>query len=388
MRFSRNAVVILFGASGVIAATSIPRVASAPCVRPAARQMADGETVVLIETARFPCTLQLVNTAVSLRADSGGKVEEIGTMVFRGPDGRFYTSMNAGGQVSVWNPDGSWNRNFGRMGQGPAEFARGPKTILFDRQGRLFIGDNNRRWSIFSPTYELVATIPAGIMGVGGFASAAILDDGNLLSSVAGRAAAFQIFDLSQPNASSPPVVRAFGHAMGRSRRLSYSGGNTFWAAAPDGAGLGYMIELWRTDGTLVRTIRRDVPWMPRSSPAMSGGQLPPPEMEVVHEDGTGLIFVVVMIPNKTFLDLSPADRRNQAPDGPANKAIDIHIEVVDANAGVVLASTGPIHPAEAMKQLPSGFFRGTRQGYRREEDANGFPVMRIVEYQLAANPK
>ena len=148
---------------------------------------------------------------------------------------------------------------------------------------------------------------------------------------------------------------------------------------------MGYVLQLWRTNGTLVRTIRRDVHWMPTGLAATEGSQLPPPEIERVHEDGTGLIFVTVMVPQKSLLTLTPAQRRNQDPDGPANKGIHIYLEVIDANAGVVLASTGPIHPSEARKLAPSGFFRGGRQGYRRLEDADGLPSMQMIEYQLIA---
>jgi hypothetical protein len=385
MTFPRGSLLLIVGTFGASAPLATRPTAAAPCVRPAPRQLADGATVVLSETTRFPCTLEFVTTSVVLRAGAGSNVEEIGTSVARGPDGRFYTSMNASGRITVWNPDGSWRHNFGQVGQGPGEFARGGKAILFDKDGRLFVGDNNRRWSIFSPTYDFVTTIPAGSTGIGSFQSAVLLADGNLLTSMNARDAAYHIFDLTQPNAATPPLVRAFGPALARasSRRLSYSGGNTFWAAPPDGAGLGYILELWRTDGTLVRTIRRDVPWMPKGEAALSGGELPPPEMEIMHEDGTGLVFVAMMVPNKSLLALSPAERRNQTPGGPADKAIDIYLEVIDANAGVVLASSGPIHPSEAVKQLPRGFLPGSRQGYRREEDSDGFPIMRIVEYQL-----
>jgi hypothetical protein len=350
--------------------------------------VAEGSTVVITETGRFPCTIQFVNTGTVLRADgdinSVGKVDDIGDRVARGPDGRFYTYVSASGQITVWNPDGSFRQSFGKLGQGPGEFARGPKTMLFDPTGRLYVSDNNVRWSLFTPTYEFVSTIPASSTGTGSSNSGALLADGTYLS-VRGSRAAFQIFELSSPG---PRLVRAFGPAVtsdAMSRRVSYSGGTTFWVSPPDGAGLGYVIEQWRTDGTHLRTIRREVPWMPKGEDASAQGKLPPPEMEILHEDGTGLIVVSMMIPNKTLIGLSQADRRNREPGGPADKAVDIYFEVIDANAGVVLASIGPIHPSEAMKQLPSGFFRGSRIGYRSETDANGFRSMHIVEYQLLA---
>jgi hypothetical protein len=322
---------------------------------------------------------------VVLQADSAGKVESIGNTVARGSDGRFYTSVSQSGQVTVWNPDGTFRRNFGAPGQGPGEFDRGPKTILFDRGGRLLVSDN-RRLSIFTPAYDFVSTIPS--LRVPSRNAAVILADGNFLTTVGERGASFSIYNLNQSTAGPPPLVRAFGPSVSNgfsARPLVYSGGTTFWAGPPNGPGFGYVLELWRTDGTRVRTIRRDVPWMPNASDVREGGRMPPPEMELIHEDGSGIIIVGMMVPNKTFLTLSPADMRSEALDGPMNAAIDIYIEAIDANAGVMLASIGPIRPSEAIRVMPIGFFPATRQGYRREEDANGLPLMRMVEFQLVA---
>ncbi|HKS07652.1 MAG TPA: hypothetical protein VJR92_15225 [Gemmatimonadaceae bacterium] len=342
--------------------------------------------ITLTETTRFPCTLQFVNTAIALRADPGGSVEEIGSTVARGPDGRFYTSMSRAGSISVWKPDGTWLRNFGTYGQGPGELARGTHNILFDKAGRLYVGDNNRRWTIFSPTYEFVRTVPGGAMGTGALGSAALLDDGNLVSSFKAAGGAFHIYDVTQTTATVPPVVRSMGPALQMGgQRISHAGGNTFWTAPPDGEGLGYVLEQWRTDGTLVRTIRRAVPWMRSGDAAKLGSPLPPPEIEGLHDDGTGIVYVTLMVPNKTFLDITPEQRRDRSPDGAMNKSIDIYIEAIDVNAGVVLGAIGPIHPAEATKLIPLGYLRASRLAYRREEDADGFPIMRIVEAQLTS---
>ena len=385
MRFFRLGLAILLFAVSATAAAPSRRNASAPCVRPPARQMPDGATIVLSETARFPCTLQFVNTGLVLRVDPAGKVEDIGSSVSRGPDGRLYTSNGRSGQVTVWNADGSFQRNFGSPGAGPGEFGVGGKVIFFDQNGRLIIGTNNRLL-IYSTAYDFVAAVPP--LG-NGIYSGALLADGNFLSARGATDAAFRIVDLNQQsNAQVPRILRSFGPARSSGYvpgKISYSGGTTFWAGPENGIGLGYVLDLWRTNGTHVRTIRRDVPWMPRGIGATTTGRLPPPEMEVMHEDGTGLVFVAMMVPNSTFLTLSASDRQNPDPNGPVNNAIDIYLEVIDANAGVVLASAGPIHPSEAIKQIPTGFFAGSRQGYRREEDSNGFGLMRIVEYQLIA---
>jgi hypothetical protein len=325
---------------------------------------------------------------VVLQTDAAGRVEDVGSDVARGPDGRFYTSNGRSGKVTVWNPDGSFRQNFGSAGMGPGEFATGSKKIFFEKNGRLLIGSNDRI-AVYSATYEYVSTIPAAVAGQLAVDHGALLDDGNWLST-RGGSTAFSTFSLNlQTSVPSATLVRNFGPASSSgigTEQLSYSAGNSFWVAPSQRMGQGYTLELWRTTGTRALTIRRDAPWLPNDGRGQaSGEQRVPAEMEILHEDGTGLVFVAWVVPNATFFTLSAADRASQDPNGPANRAIDIYMEVIDANAGVVLASIGPIHPSEAMKELPIGFVRGSRLGYRRDEDANGLPLMRMLDVQLVA---
>jgi DNA-binding beta-propeller fold protein YncE len=78
------------------------------------------------------------------------------TSVLVASDGRIVVSEGHSGQaptappdtvarISIFTPDGSFIRSFGKLGSGPAEF-RTPHDITLDPQGRLFVADrgNNR----------------------------------------------------------------------------------------------------------------------------------------------------------------------------------------------------------------------------------------------------
>lgn len=350
--------------------------AQAECRRPAARQATQGETVVLTETKTFPCRIVFANTPVALRGDADPAITDIGKHVARGPDGRFYTNASKGADVHVWNANGQLLRVFGREGSGPGEFARSGKYIGFNRDGNIYISDNNRRWSIFSPALEFIKTVPTAVTGAG------FLTNDGLFVATARTGKAFGVFDFAKPATDgSPGVVREFGTPIMRtSRVVTPSTGANFWAAPRDGPGAAYELELWRTDGTLLRTIRRNVPWFP------AAGAEPSSEIEILNDDGTGILLVGLMIPNaEKFVD---AGKETDASKRRANQdaAIDIYFEAIDGNAGVVLASWGPFHPSAAMKTLPIGFFPRSRTGYRLEENADGFEILRMVELKLVAN--
>lgn len=78
-----------------------------------------------------------------------------------GPDGSIYVSeshsaqfideptLEAVGRISKFSADGKYIKSFGSYGYGPGQF-RGPHSLAFDSQGRLFVADRgNRRLQIF-----------------------------------------------------------------------------------------------------------------------------------------------------------------------------------------------------------------------------------------------
>lgn len=357
--------------------------APTPCKRPPAAARAAGSTLVLNETTKFPCEIRYVKTGVVLQQSPDGKGEDIGEEVVRLPDGRYLGSPAHNAEIYVWNRDGTFLQALGRAGRGPGEFATGPKAIRLHDSGRIYIADNSLRWSIFDASLKLVGTRPAASTGTGFINSTVVLDDATVLTSFSGGEKSFHVYDFNRSDTPVPPLVREFGppntSALG-AMRLSYRGGKAFWAAPPTRLGAAYVLELWSTDGTLLRTVRRNVPWVPAATATTDASVV------VLHEPEDGLLFVAISIRKKEFFALSRPEKFNFTPGGPADRSIDSYFEVIDVRAGVVLASRGPIPWLTDALERPIQFFHNSRQGVQRSEDENGFPRVSISEVQLVVH--
>jgi hypothetical protein len=62
-----------------------------------------------------------------------------------------------------------------------------------------------------------------------------------------------------------------------------------------------------------------------------------------------------------------------------------VYVEVIDANASVVLASAGPMRPSHARSVFPQGFFPGTRLALRFGESPEGHVLAKIGTVRLEA---
>lgn len=360
--------------------------AQGACVRPAAKSSYQRAPVVLKQTSGFPCTIEVVPTGVVLKRVPG-RVDNIGRRVARGPDERFYTAIPTEGAISVWDRDGTFLSNLGRDGRGPGEFAKGEKTIAVDQTGRLFVHDNSLRWSVFDPNLRFIAAISSVTMGAGSSQAYALLDDGSFLTSSARPVGAFRIYETGGAVSPNPRLIRAFGPKLpkGSERRpVAYAGGKSFWVGPMTGHKFEYTLQQWSTDGRLLRTIRRDVPWL-RDDVVDSQELGVQPGMRI-HADGTGLLFVSLGVPLTAYGKLTPLERRQRDEGGAADRAMRSYFEVIDVNAEVVLASIGPLSTSQFERQVLDSFFPRSREGYRSSEDADGFRTMRIVEVMLKNN--
>jgi hypothetical protein len=212
----------------------------------------------------------------------------------------------------------------------------------------------------------------------------AVLDDGRVLSSnaLAGQRHYFRIAD------TRGELVRSFGPIEDaqdygpagngiRDRLIAYAGGDTFWAAPPPDGRRGYELELWRTDGTLLRTVRRDVPWFPRRRQAEPPrpDSPPPPEIRVLHLDPSGLLFTVIRTNDARWRWI--ADSRERRARG--DDIFDLRYEVIDAASGVVLAS----EVADSAAAVPYPWADRRRIGIQTVPDSNGLTTVRLLTYRL-----
>jgi hypothetical protein len=362
------------------------------CARAATWQHLPRE-VSLREPVAYPCAIRVSMSNVRLRADADGRVAGIGQQVFRAPDGS-YGTYSTFGEIAVWSPTGQFVRTIGRRGEGPGEFARGRMTLHFDNVGRLYVRDNNFRWTLFTSKYELVGTASASGMGHDA-AKSTFLDDGTFLTAQgAGQAADFTLFVFDfgargESNASSNrPALRArLARARadeealpstGRDRLVAYAGGDSVWVGPTEGGSRGYEVELWRTDGALIRTLRRSVSWF--RAPGDNGS--PGARVALFHADSSGLLFLGIVAPTAQWRP--PNAFKSVAEYRAVRRSMfDMRYEVIDLRDGRVLASSGPISMHRAVSEFPVGMFRGGMTGYVHREGASGLSEVVIVDIRL-----
>lgn len=382
------------GAADVVAASA----QGSPCRRAPAKAWSRPDTIIIGARSPAPCTLRFGDLPTAIQGD-GDRVPFLGQRLARDQRGRLYASTGDG-QVGVWSAAGRLLTVFGRAGQGPGEFARGPLTIHTLRDGRVFVFDNARRWSIFDSSFafQRLLNLPFGL----GDESTVVLDDGTVLDAqrLATSNKFFAVAKLDDQRTAGDQgagwrIIRSFGDVpererivskTNRVRRIAYAGGATFWSGPPVLAGRGYELQEWTTSGVLRRTIRRVASWYPpgidiERSRSMAGRSPDPGEVELVFAFGDGLVWVALRVTDATSwqrMQRSPLDTTLQ------NRAYNIHYELIDTDAGMVVAD-GSMTIGNAVAQLPSGWFHGSNTGYRVTKNADGERVVRLVEARLYA---
>lgn len=375
----------------LVAQTQPPKARGEKCVRPPAKAWAVGEVWEVPDKAP-PCIARFVPTGVELVPD-GRRVERIMALIARDVRGRYFTS-DGRGQLAVWDSSGRWRSSFGRRGGGPGEFPTGALRAVPLPDGSVYVFDNAFRWTRFDSTL----TVARSVQGTFGLSvrESLVYPGGRLLDATGGDTDGYA-FHLTEPfrstGAGRPAVVRRFGlreqreralHRSEKARLVTTADTGSFWAGPPKAAGRGYELQLWRLDGTLLRTLRREVPWYPaggdRAAAVPTATTPPPYEIESIVALPDDLLAVALLLPRAKGWD-----SRIRPDSLERDQLWDIRLEVLDTRSGTVLASIGPLVYSQAVLQLPNSFFDGTRLGFRFIEREDGEMVTRIVELQLRA---
>jgi hypothetical protein len=292
--------------------------------------------------------------------------------------GRFVTPTSTAGQLAVWDSAGRLIRTLGRAGAGPGELsALGALSIFTDGRGFLHIRDGSQRWSIFSADLAFVKSFPSA--PIGGLPDVTlVLDDGTIVSSRwKGQLSreAFRIFSTAGELWRTIPV--AAGRESGAilsDRVIAPSGTDRFWAASSAPNGQGYFLQLWRTNGELIRTLYRTGAKLATKPPA------PPPRVSRLHVDASGLIIASVIVANADWTETARAGEASQSP---SDRGLTPILEILDADSATLLLQA-PMTVEHFRDIMPRGFISGHTMGYRPRQTIDDVPWMEVLSYRLA----
>ncbi len=365
-----------------------------PCPRNPARSYPVG-SVTEIKDSKPPCRIEFRETGIRLEGTADGSRPDPGRTVLVDSNGRFI-SANAPGWdavISVWDARGRYLSSFGGEGEGPGELiARGMLLLFIDGRDNLHVAHGFGGWSVFSPRQEFIRQLPRQNV-VGRNRSTVILDDGWVLGSQRQGTDSKHLFRMLDSNGS---VTRTFGTVGDRPsgdglRRISHAGGSTFWAGPGEEGADAYVLEEWGSDGTLLRTLHRDVSWY-----RWRGQSEISPQVGMVHVARSGLLYAVVFRPTEEYVreyeraqrawehGAGVDSRELQEHEERMDAAMEVVVEVIDTRSGELLASDPYMWP-EARDIIPQGLFRGSLRGYRYQESEGGLPFVEIVSVELVA---
>ena len=350
--------------------------------------------VTLDQDREFPCRVVAVESPLQLRPSlDGTRPDPFWYTLARDSQGRIYsggTPQTGHGTVLVWTPDGQFEGTLGRPGQGPGELsARGILGhIAVGRGDSLFVKDD-ARWSVFDGSHRFARVVSGPAIRVRyGRQSTRLLPTGEfLIAEPASGGAADRWFHIADAEGN---WVRSFGPKQASSlpegpyRALAFDGDSTFWAAPPNGAPDGYVLEQWTTGGRLLRTITRDVGWLEDARADHQPGQQPLPSFNHLILDDRGLLWVAMAVKDPRWVPTPP-----ETPLGaqtPEHELYDVRYEVIDPVRGRVLTSGWVERPDSAGPLVP--VFPGSRLEYARVTDSLGLETLQFYELVLVPDDR
>lgn len=225
--------------------------------------------------------------------------------------GRYYVlaSSSVREPVKVFNQNGSFLTDLGRIGEGPGEYQM-PAVVLISQGDTVNIFDmGNRRLTVLSPQYEIVRTLdlPRRI----NMAGAVLVNTDQFgtnfdLHGSDSTTSAVQIMD------RSGSIVHAFSNERNRSGRgppqfyrsmRSLSGSRDGLWSAP--MFFEYRLEQWDTAGRRLRNFLRRPKWFqPHDTVRSRSPEYPPsPVVAAIREDQAGRLWSSVLVADSQWAE-------------------------------------------------------------------------------------
>jgi hypothetical protein len=352
------------------------------CPRPALGFSSPGQDVVVTDPPEGPpCHVVAVPSGVELSPSDGSRPDP-GSHVVTSETGRFFTSAaQTAPAVLAWDSDGTFLRAHDRQGDGPGELAGPGSPGLFVGPGdSVYVLDAGNRWSVFTHDLDFArvfrGTFSGRLMSQVHVTDRGIVSTGRVVAG--GSPAAFHLMDFEGEPVGSfgTPFEAAVGDRHFE-RSSALSGRGSLWIAPPDRAPTGLRLEEWTLDGDLLRTLHRRTRWLPDDGfrgEEIRGYEIP---AYLVHVDQEGLLWIVAAVPGAGWA-ASVAQ-----PETPQDDVIEVHLEVIDPDAGVVLAA----HRYHLLEKGPDSpflhLFAGTRRSHRAVRDSLGLATIQVLDLHL-----
>jgi hypothetical protein len=283
----------------------------------------------------------------------------------------------------VYDSLGNFLRRVGRSGSGPGEF-QFITAAYVDGEGFLHIFDAGlRRESVFDSQYELVKTTPRPDIIVHN----ALRDASTNQVFYNGVVATPAAIGLPVHLMDDTSIVRSFGSSTPMQRPDAPELERR--ALAPTAAGVWitrpthYRIELWGTDGAIIKSMEREPDWFrPYLIKEMpTPNQPPPPWIGGMTEVQGGRLMVLILVAADDFdRKLQPRATINGKvlyDFGPCAELYDTIVEVVDPLDGGLVSH-------ETRDECLLNFSESLVIGYRQDR---GFPRVDLYEFRVPSVP-
>jgi hypothetical protein len=356
--------------------THVDDLSSVEACLPLATNDAAVGSLVITSSAIPECRVVVSGSTTVIKGSTMPGSAEPHYYLARDGRGRLFSFAEAG-VVGVWDSTGVFIQTLGRPGDGPGELV-GYVSAIPGPDGRIHLRDNRPSWSVFGTDLRFVRRVSAPFTTADAMA---FLDNGDLAVSPPPDRLMdyrFAIVDSLGAIRKKFGQLRPLNPAGARPEEyeslIASAGGERFWAASP----YRYEFEEWSTDGTLIRTIRREADWFPdRVSVDEIDDEAPKPFLVRIRMSKSGLLWAVTKVADRNWSrppvrgeDTSPWDR------------VDFMVEVIDTRSGVLVASFRADQPIEAL----AGFL-DDEHAYRITESEYGVQTFHLFRYGLSRAP-
>lgn len=346
------------------------------------------DTLLISDAPRLPCRLLVVPTITVGPSPNAAYPDPGFGRIVRHRRGLLTPVLwHMGRQraaLLLWDSTGSYVETIGGPGDGPGEFGTSSIPAAYNGpRDRLYVNEH-RRWTVLDSSLQFVRTINAPRIGREDDALVVTGEGGYVY---AGRVPGLDPTTWFHHSDSLGNLTASFGPLGGyelhssRGRPLARATDSTFWAAPPPGAPDGYALEEWTTDGRLLRVVKRDPHWMHQQVfPGRCCGAMP---RFRVNKDERGLLWVVAWVvrPGATIATLeNPSDEERLE----LQRSIDLRLEVIDVDAGSLLASAlVPAGELDGRFLEPMAWVSSRPETATYSVDADDLQHLHILEWHL-----